>query len=141
MHSKSFRSIFRRRIPSSRESVSLMDIGAILIELIVSTIIIGPVLWLSGRTLEGKRARFVDGLWIAALGTLIGIVLGSFISGLVGEIVMIIVWLALIKHFFHCGWLKALLTAILAIIIFIVITFVLSLIGLTAIALLLPHFG
>jgi len=37
--------------------------------------------------------------------------------------------------------LKALLTAILAIIIFIVITFVLSLIGLTAIALLLPHFG
>ena len=118
-----------------------MDIGAILIELIVSTIIIGPVLWLSGRTLEGKRARFVDGLWIAALGTLIGIVLGSFLTGLIAEIVMIIVWLALIKHFFHCGWLKALLTAILAIIIFIVITFVLTLIGLTAIALLLPHFG
>ncbi len=53
----------------------------------------------------------------------------------------IVVWLALIKHFFHCGWLKALLTAILAIIIFVIVTFILSLIGLTALALLLPHFG
>ncbi|MGO9645222.1 MAG: hypothetical protein ACLPY5_10795 [Candidatus Bathyarchaeia archaeon] len=49
--------------------------------------------------------------------------------------------MALIKHFFHCGWLKALLTAILAIIIFVIVTFILSLIGLTALALLLPHFG
>jgi len=118
-----------------------VDIGALLIDLILSTVIIGPVLWLSGRTLEGKRAKFIDGLWIAALGTLIGILLGSILSGVIGEIVMIIVWLGLIKHFFHCGWLKALLTAILAIVIFIIITFVLSLIGLTAIALLLPHFG
>jgi lysylphosphatidylglycerol synthetase-like protein (DUF2156 family) len=120
-----------------------MSITAILVDVVLSTIIIGPVLWLSGRTLEGKQAKFVDGLWIAALGTLIGILLGSFLPGpkLVAEIVMVIVWLALIKHFFHCGWLKALLTAILAIIIFIVITFILSLIGLTALALLLPHFG
>jgi hypothetical protein len=117
-----------------------INLDALVIHVILNTIIIGPVLWLAGRTLEGKQARFLDGLWIAALGTLIGDVLGSFITGFIAEIIVIIIWLALIKHFFHCGWLKALLTAIVAIIISIIIAFVLTLIGLATLAVLLPHF-
>jgi hypothetical protein len=50
---------------------------------------------------------------------------------------MIIVWLALIKHFFDCGWLKALAIAIIAVIVYIIIFFILiailAIIGLSGI--------
>jgi hypothetical protein len=38
---------------------------------------------------------------------------------------MFIVWLALIRHFFDCGWLKALAIAIIAVIVFIILLFIL----------------
>jgi hypothetical protein len=118
-----------------------INLDGLLIHVILNTIIIGPILWLAGRAVEGKyRARFVDGLWIAALGTLIGDVLGSLFTGVIAEIIVVIIWLALIKHFFHCGWLKAILTAIVAVIISIVILFILGLVGLAAYGGLLPHF-
>jgi hypothetical protein len=54
---------------------------------------------------------------------------------------MLIVWLALIKHFFDCGWLKALLIAIVAVVIFIVIVIVLAILGFAALGGLLPSLG
>ena len=51
---------------------------------------------------------------------------------------MVIIWLWLIKHFFDCGWLKALLIAIVAVIIFIIIAVVLLLIGFAAFRSYLP---
>jgi hypothetical protein len=39
---------------------------------------------------------------------------------------MIVVWIALIKHFFDCGWLKALVIAVIAGIIYLIITLILS---------------
>lgn len=121
------------------------------IQIIISTIIIGPLLWLAGRALVGKqKAKFTDGLWIAALGTIIGQIfvlfllpalLGTFLATLFASlrfIVMIIIWLALIKRFFDCGWLKALLVAIVAIVIFFVIAFILTLIGFAALTSFLP---
>ena len=42
---------------------------------------------------------------------------------------MFIIWLALIKHFFDCGWLKALAIAIIVVIVFIIIIAVLAIIG------------
>ena len=119
-----------------------INLDTLILQVIVSTIIIGPVLWLSGRALVGKeRAKFTDGLWIAALGTIIGAVFGFFFTGLVAAIVMLIVWLGLIKHFFDCGWGKALLVAIVAIIVFIIIGIVLALLGFAAITALLPSVG
>jgi hypothetical protein len=41
-------------------------------------------------------------------------------------IALLVVWLALTKHFFHCGWLKALEIAFLALIILYIIAFVLG---------------
>lgn len=109
------------------------------IQIIISTIIIGPVLWLSGRALVGKqKAKFTDGLWIAALGTIIGQIFSYFFYGVLATIIMIIVWLALIKKFFDCGWLKALLVAIVAIVIFFIIAFILALIGFAALTSFLP---
>jgi hypothetical protein len=107
-----------------------MDLVALLIQIVVGTIIVAPILWLAGRALVGKeKAKFTDAIWIVVLGTIIGAVTGAFIGGLIASVVMFVVWLALIKHFFDCGWIMALAIAIIAVIIFIVIVAVLALIG------------
>jgi hypothetical protein len=115
----------------------------VVLQVIVSTIIIGPILWIAGRLLVGKdKAKFTDGLVTVALGTIIGAVISSLgLSGWIATIIVLIVWLALIKHFFDCGWLKALLIAIIAIVIFIIIVFVLVAIGFAALGSLLPSLG
>jgi len=120
-----------------------LSLEMLVLQVIVSTIIIGPILWVAGRLLVGKeKAKFTDGLMTVALGTIIGGVL-SFVglSGWIAAIVMLIVWLALIKHFFDCGWLKALAIAIVAVVIFIVIILVLAALGFAALAALLPSTG
>jgi hypothetical protein len=117
-----------------------MDLFGLLIQVIVSVIIIAPVLWLVGRALAGKdKAKFTDAIWIVVLGTVIGALVNWFAGNLgwIGTIIMIIVWLALIKHFFDCGWLKALAIAIIAIIVYVIIFFILiailAIIGLSGI--------
>jgi hypothetical protein len=119
-----------------------INLDQAVIHIIVNTVIIGPVLWLAGRALVGKqKAKFTDGLWIAALGTVIGEIFNYFFTGgIIATVVMIFVWLGLIKHFFDCGWGKALLIAIIAIILFIVITAILALLGFVALTTLLPKF-
>ena len=107
-----------------------MDLVALLIQIVVGTVIVAPVLWLAGRALVGKeKAKFTDAIWIVILGTVLGAVIGAFIGGLVAAVIMFVVWLALIKHFFDCGWMMALAIAVIAVIIFIVIVAVLALIG------------
>jgi hypothetical protein len=110
-----------------------MDLIALLIQIVVGTVIIAPVLWLAGRALVGKeKAKFLDAVWIVLLGTVIGAVVGALIGGfggLVAAVIMFIIWLALIKHFFDCGWLMAFAIAIIAVIIFVVIVAILAVIG------------
>jgi hypothetical protein len=107
-----------------------MDLVALLIQIVVGTIIIAPILWLAGRALVGKeKAKFTDAIWIVLLGIVIGAVVGVFIGGLVAAVIMFVIWLALIKHFFDCGWLMAFAIAVIAVIIFVVIAVVLALIG------------
>ena len=107
-----------------------MDLIALLIQIVVGTIILAPVLWLAGRALVGKdKARFLDAVWIVLLGVVIGAVVGALIGGLIAAVIMFIVWLALIKHFFDCGWLKAFAIAVIAVIIFVIVVAVLAFIG------------
>lgn len=107
-----------------------MDLTALVIQIVVGTIIIAPVLWLAGRALVGKeKAKFTDAIWIVVLGTVIGAVVGAFVGSLLAAAVMFVAWLALIKHFFDCGWLKAFAIAIVAVIIFVILAAVLALIG------------
>ncbi len=113
-----------------------MDLMALLIQIIVSTIVIAPILWLVGRALAGKeKAKFTDAIWIVVLGTVIGAVVGAYIGGLWAALLMFVVWLALIKHFFDCGWIKAFAIAVVAVIVFIIVFFILvillAIIGLT----------
>jgi hypothetical protein len=105
-------------------------LDALVINIIVNTIILSPVLWLSGRALVEKgKVKFIDAVWIVILGTVIGTLFGAFFVGIIASIIQLILWLALVKHFFDCGWLKALAISIIAIIIFAAIAIILGLIG------------
>ena len=98
------------------------DFVALLIQIVIGIIVVAPILWLVGRALAGKdKAKFTDAIWIVVLGTIIGAVVGALVGSLISAIIMFIVWLALIKHFFDCGWLKAFVIAVIAVIVFIII--------------------
>jgi hypothetical protein len=112
-----------------------MDIVGLLINIIVGTIIVAPFLWLSGRSLVGKdKAKFLDAIWIVLLGTIINAVIGAYLPGLLAAIIIFIIWLALIKHFFDCGWIMAFAIALIAAIIIIVVGIILGLIGFAIVA-------
>jgi hypothetical protein len=113
-----------------------IDLIALLIQIVAGIIVLAPVLWLAGRALVGKeKAKFLDAVWIVALGTIIGAVVGALIGGLIATVIMFIVWLALIKHFFDCGWLMAFAIAIIAVIIYIIIMVILMFVGIGLLAL------
>jgi len=63
----------RAKANESGTSTSEMNFLALLIQIVVGTIIVAPVLWLAGRALAGKgRAKFTHAIWIVVLGTVIG---------------------------------------------------------------------
>ena len=118
----------------------ITDITTILIQLVISILVnlifVAPFLWIAGRLLAGKQnAKFTDALWIVLIGTVVfyffNLLLTDALSGfavIVSYIVMLVIWLALVKHFFDCGWLKALAISIIAIIVAFVILFIIALI-------------
>jgi hypothetical protein len=113
-----------------------MDLVALLIQIVVGIIVVAPILWLVGRALVGKdKAKLTDAIWIVVLGTIIGAVVGFFVGSLISAVIMFIVWLALIKHFFDCGWLKAFVIAVIAVIVFVIIVAILAVIGIGIISL------
>jgi hypothetical protein len=101
------------------------------INIIVRIIILSPVLWIAGRLLAGaQKAKFTDAIWIVVLGTVIGTVIEVLVGGTLGllaSIIVLVIWLALVKHFFDTGWLRALAIAIVAIIIYVIIAAILAL--------------
>lgn len=108
----------------------------LIIHVIVNAILLTGVLWISGRLLAGKdKAKFTDALWIAVLGTVIADVLGIFIVGILATLIVLFIWIALIKHFFDCGWLKAIAIGIIAILMLAVIAFILALLGIAILTL------
>jgi hypothetical protein len=116
----------------------------LLVTIVIMVIFVVPALWIAGRLLAGKqKAKFTDALWIVIIGTIVfyffNLLLTDLLSGfaiIISYIVMLIIWLALVKHFFDCGWLKALAISIIAIIIgivlMIIIAFILAIIGIGA---------
>jgi hypothetical protein len=112
-----------------REKRMALSLDTLVIHLIVNIIVLSPVLWISGRLLAGKdKAKFTDALWIVVLGTVINAVFLYFFTGLIATIIVLVIWLALVKHFFDTGWLRALAIAIVAILFLIVIAFIIGLI-------------
>jgi hypothetical protein len=88
---------------------------------------VAPFLWIAGRLLAGKNAKFTDSLWIVLIGTVVFYFFNYFLTDalsgfavIIAYIAMFVIWLALVRHFFDCGWLKALAISIIAIIIAII---------------------
>lgn len=107
-----------------------INLWNLLIQIIVGIIIVAPVLWLVGRSMVGKeKAKFTDSIWIVALGIIIATILGTWVHGLLGFIITLIVWLALIRHFFDTGWMKALLLAIVLVIVLFIVGLILAALG------------
>ena len=89
-------------------------------------------MWLSGRVVVGgKKAKLVDAIFIAAIGTVVGGIFGTFFSGVIAAVTQLIIWLALIRHYYECGWGTAFGIAILAIMIFVGISIILGVVGFT----------
>lgn len=117
-----------------------MDIVSLVIQIVVAAVILAPILWFVGKWFVGKdKAKFTDALWIGVLGVIIGAVVGWLLPGwgsILGTLIMIVVWLFLIQHFFDCSWLKALVIAVVAGIIYwivtMIISFILVMLGLSA---------
>ena len=106
-----------------------INLDTLLINLIINIIILSPVLWIAGRLLAGKdKAKFTDAIWIVVLGTVIGGVLQYLFAGIIAAIIVLFIWLALVKHFFDTGWLRAFAIAIVAIIMWIVIAVIIAVI-------------
>lgn len=116
----------------------MVSLTSLLGEIIVDVILVAPFLWLVGRAMVGKeKAKFRDALWIVVLGVIINAVLSMFVSGLLGLLVTLVVWVWLIKHFFATGWGKAALVGIIALVALAIVTVVLALLlGLAIVALL-----
>jgi len=107
-----------------------INLDALVLHVIMNTIIISPFLWLSGRGTVGKeKAKFTDSLFIVIVGTVVGAFFGAFFKGFIASLIQLMLWLLLIKHFFDCGWLKALAISLVAIIVFIIVAVILGLIG------------
>ncbi|HIJ08368.1 TPA: hypothetical protein HA274_03360 [Candidatus Bathyarchaeota archaeon] len=125
-----------------------MDWVGFLIQIVVSVVVLAPSLWIAGRMLAGKdKAKFLDAVGIVALGVIIGAAFNYIVNWLgwtdffmswIGALIMFIIWLGLVKHFFDCGWLKALAISVVAVIVYIILAFILgillALFGITLVA-------
>jgi len=108
----------------------IINLDSLAINIILNIIVISPFLWISGRALVGKeKAKFSDAVFTVMLGTLLGTLFGVFFYGFMSSFVQMILLLALIKHFFDCGWLRAFAISVLAVIIFALVSIALGLIG------------
>jgi glycerol uptake facilitator-like aquaporin len=114
-----------------------ISLDTLVIQIIVGIIFLAPILWIAGRLIAGKdKAKFTDALWIVVLGNVISAVFQYFFTGIIATIILLVILLALVKHFFDTGWLRALAIAIVAAIfyaiIMIVIIAILVIIGISA---------
>jgi len=114
--------------------IAMVDLVSLAVSVVVGIIVLSPVLWLVGRWLVGKeKAKFTDAIMIVVIGMVANAIVGWIMSGwlaVIGWIVMLVIWLYLIKHFFDCGWGKAFVIALVTVIVYVVIAVVLGLIGL-----------
>jgi len=105
-----------------------MNLITLLVQIIVAAVVLAPVLYFVGKLFVGRKAKFSHAIWIGVLGVIIGAIVGFFLSGIaiVGTLVMIVVWLVLITHFFECGLIRGVAIAIIAGIIYLIVSLILS---------------
>ena len=100
-----------------------------LLNFIIGLTILTIVFYIAGRVVVGrKRALFSDALVISLLGTVVANMVSLFMPSvpLIGLILSLVIWLLLIRHYYETGWLGAFAVAVMAVIVYVAILFVLS---------------
>ena len=107
-----------------------INLDALVIQIVVSTVVIAPSLWIAGRVMVGKeKALLTDAVWIVAAGTVLGAILQALFSGRIAGLAQSILWLYLIKEKYETGWGTSLVITLLTVIVFIGIGVVLGILG------------
>ena len=113
--------------------VSFPGILYTIVGLIILWIIVSIPVWIAGKAVTGGKASFGDALLATLAGPivyfvvvfLVGYFLGA--SALVfGYILALIAWIWVFKASFQTGWLRAILIAILAWVIFVVLSLIIG---------------
>jgi hypothetical protein len=102
-------------------------------------IVVSIPVWIAGKLLTGGKSSFGSALLATLAGPivyfLVTYLVDFFLSAFIGTtafifgyILALIAWIWVYKASFHTGWLRAIMIAILAWVIFIVLSFVLGLI-------------
>ena len=105
------------------------------ISLLILWIIVSIPVWLAGKALTGGEASFGDALLATLAGpivyAIVTFVVDFFLSAVIGSaafvfgyILALIAWVWVYKASFGTGWLKAVLIALLAWVIFVVLSIV-----------------
>jgi len=98
---------------------------------LIQVLILSVVIYIAGlMVVGGRKATFGDAFKISLLGTVLGGLAAaaiSFFVPLVGLIVYVLIWLALIKQYFETRWLSAIAIGILAIIVALILLIIVGL--------------
>ncbi|HUK49989.1 MAG TPA: hypothetical protein VLV18_03040 [Terriglobales bacterium] len=113
----------------------MVDIIGTIIHLVIAGIIGGIFVWLAAKALGAPRASYWHGILTVVSAIIVTDIISflvtslGFAVGWITTIIEVIIILLLIKHFFGVGWIKAIVIAILAVVILIIVIFVLALVG------------
>jgi len=117
--------------------LSLLSLLATIIGLIILWIIVSIPVWLAGKAVTGGKATFGDAMIATLFGPIVYAVtlfiVGYFLGALIGSsayiialILALIAWIWVYKSSFRTSWLGGIAIAILAWIIFVVISIILG---------------
>ena len=106
-----------------------------IISLIILWIVISIPVWIAGKAVTGGHASFGDALLATLAGpivyAIVVFVVDFFLSAIIGAsayifgyILALIAWIWVYKASFETGWLKAILIAVLAWVMFVVLSFI-----------------
>ena len=113
--------------------LSISNVVFTIISLLILWIVVSIPVWLAGKAITGGKATFGDALLATLAGPIVYFIVtflvDFFLSAVIGSsafifgyILALIAWVWVYKASFETGWLKAILIAILAWIIFVVIS-------------------
>ena len=113
--------------------------ASVIIGLLILWIIVSIPVWIAAKILTAGRVKFTRAMLVTALGPItyavVFFISAALLAAIVGDptlpvvigfIVAFIAWIGIFKIGFDTGWLRALGIAILAIIVFAVIGFIIS---------------
>ncbi|HYA78443.1 MAG TPA: hypothetical protein VEF91_06970 [Verrucomicrobiae bacterium] len=117
--------------------MTLTTLLVTLLALVILWIIVSIPVWLAGKAMTGGKASFGDALLATLAGPIVYIIVsflvGFFLSSVIGSaafifayILALIAWIWVFKASFRTGWLQAVGIAILAWVIFIILSIIVA---------------